>query len=120
MSDRTFLSTVIPEKTTPVLTLTIVNQNDVGFKPDALTLMIYDYNSGTIIRAEGDILDANNGTVSTAGEVEYQCEPTDTVILNPLSGVETHVALFQWTFNAGLQFGKHEVYLKVRNFTKVS
>jgi hypothetical protein len=88
-----------------------------------LTLTLYDQVSKAIINArdDQDVLNANNVTVDASGNLQWTLQPDD----NPIIGArragltETHIALFEWTWNAGSKQGRHEVTIEVQQIEKV-
>lgn len=121
MAVRTVVSDEVPEESTPLLTFQIVDRDGVGFQPDVFILTLYDNKTGDILngRDEQNVLNANGCTVDADGNVEFTMEPEDTTILDTASALEVHIALFEWTWNAGLFHGKHEIQHKIRNMSQV-
>jgi hypothetical protein len=86
-----------------------------------LTLTLYDKDTGDIInsRNDQDVLNTNGVTVDGSGNLTWIIDPDDNAIVTSTSKVEDHVALFEWTWNSGAKEGRHEVFLHVKNLTKV-
>lgn len=113
------------EKTTGQYTSLIVDANNVAVPLAALNtlvLTLFDNASKAIINGRDgqSVLNASNVTVSAGGVLIWTIQPLDNVILDDSLDTELHVALFQWTFNGGLESGKHAIGLRVANFEKVS
>jgi hypothetical protein len=122
MSVRTVLTDEIAEATTPVITFKIVDANGVGFKPTALTLTLYSYRTGSVINSRDaqPALDQNGVSTDASGNTAWQMSAADTPIADsPPTAIETHVALFEWTWNGGQFSGKHEIEHRIRNMTSV-
>ena len=121
MSARTVVTDEIPELTTPVFRFQIVDFEGVGFKTDTLTLTLYTSAGEAILnlRDEQNVLDTNQVSVDDEGNVEWRCRRQDMAIINDNSALETHVALFEWTWD-GESYGKHEIEHRVRNFSQVT
>lgn len=119
---RTVLTEEIAEGATPRIIFTILDANDVGFKPTTLALTLYSYRDNSIINSRGpaqNVLDANGVTVSDDGEVIFQLTAGDTAIMHEDSAREVHVALFEWSWGSGIFHGKHEIEHRVRNMAFV-
>ncbi len=127
MAIKTVFNDEIAEKTTVVIDGDLTNESGgpLGSGDLAtLTLTLYDRASGSIInsRSAQDVLNANQVTVDGSGNFQFSMNPADNPILDDTLDVETHVALFEWTWSAGgaTKAGKHEIYLLVKNLVKVS
>jgi hypothetical protein len=83
-----------------------------------LTLTIFDESSDTAIVTDRDVLNANGGTLSSAGAFVYLFTAADNAIQGT-SSIEPHIALFEWTWSSGTKSGNHSVKLLVENFRKV-
>ena len=85
----------------------------------SLFLTLYDEFTKTIInsRDKQNVLDANGGAIDANGEFTMQLDPIDNIIVDPTKAInqETHVALFQFTFDGGFQTGIQEVFFEVNN-----
>lgn len=119
---RTTFSDPIAEKTSQQLTARIRDLAGLGFKPETLTLTLYDVATGTIInnRNHVSIRDANGGTVSIDGLLTLQLDPADTVIVTPASSQERHIALLEWTWSGGTKTGRYELEMLVNNLAQVT
>src|SRR3972149_284487 len=92
-----------------------------------LTLMLYDQkteldspgSTGAIINSRNrqDILNANGCTVDSSGNMVMTFTPADNAIVNTGLSSERHVALFEYTYAAGLKAGKDEVLIDVINYS---
>jgi hypothetical protein len=139
-----------PEKTTGRLTAVVQDHAGVAIPAASLTtlvLTLYNLADGAIInsRSAQSVLNANGGTVDSSGNLVMILGPLDNVITGtaspstsladlmaargstplPLgssarSQVETHVALFEYTYDSGAKSGKTEVFIDVLNLAKVS
>lgn len=122
----TFLDPIahpVPEKTSGTFFGRLV-QND-GVTPlgssvlSTLVLTVYVIKSdGTeqTIRNHQTILNANNGTIDTSGNLAWVYQPADTTLVEDLP-TERHLCLFEWTWSGGA--GKHESVLVVKNLHQV-
>lgn len=113
------------EKTTGRYGATIVDGDGVAVPLavlNTLTLTLFNDVSKAIIngRDAQSVLNTSNVTVSASGVLVWTIQPLDNIILDDSLDTELHIALFQWTFNGGLESGKHAVGLRVANFEKVS
>ena len=112
------------ERTSVRYTAKLVDDNGDAISVNnltAITLTVYDKKTGNILnsRDEQDVLNTNNVTITTAGDVEWIIQPADIAIVNANLVNETHIALFEWTWNSGTRVGKQEIELAVKNLTKV-
>lgn len=120
MSVITRLTTAIAEESSAKISGTLDDLDGTGFKPETLTLTLYDQATGEVINSRDaqSILDANGGTVSSAGAFELTLSPDDNVIVG--SGRrETHVALIAWTWDSGAKEGRAEVHITIENLANV-
>lgn len=111
----------VVEKTTRKLTATVTD--DDGVTPiassalDSLTVTLHleDAPATIINGVDGrDILNVNEGTVDVNGLLTYTMRPDD----NPIVGTdrtEIHLAVFKWTFAAGLKSGGKVLRLQIIN-----
>lgn len=125
---RRILGTAIAEEATAFLTTVARDTDGVGIPAaslDALTVTLYDEESGDIIntRDQQSILNEQGGTVDGVGNVSLRLDPADTPILDDTLTHEWHIALFEWNWQVGSPpvsyYGKAEVKHKVRNLEKV-
>jgi hypothetical protein len=112
------------EETTGKYTAQLTDEDDNNIplvSMSALTLTLYDFESGVIInlREDQDVLNANNVTVGSTGVLTWVLQPEDNPILDDNLDVEIHVALFQGVYSGGKQL-KHETSIAVKNLTKVT
>lgn len=133
ISNLTTFSTVILEKTTPIITATVVDEAGVaipGSGLDTLTLTLHNADDGpgyAVIngRLNQDVLNANNVTVNGAGLLTWNMQEADTTIqnqgLSPFTP-ENHRAVFRWTYVSGgiPKVGKHVIDMQVCNLEYTS
>lgn len=128
---RTTLSQDICERTTPVIAFQIVDDAGVGFQPATLTLTLYVASTresiqhrvtGPIIngRDKQNVFDQNDVTVDVSGNVVWSLTVDDTIVSQDAFATESHVALFEWTWNAGANAAKHEIEMVVKNLATVT
>lgn len=115
----------ILERSTRKVTALVTDQDDAGLPAASLTtltLTLYSLHSLAIINSRDhvSVLNANNGTVDSSGNLAWESQPADNQILDATLAVEIHRALFEWTWASGTKAGKHEVDLYVRNLNKVT
>ena len=86
-----------------------------------LTLTLYNSDDEAIInsRSAQDVLNTNNVTVDSSGVLAWTMQPADNVITGT-GELETHVALFEYTWSSGTKRGSHEVTVKVRDITNIA
>lgn len=121
------------EASTAKLTATIKDESEAVIPAaslDTLTLLLYDQtthlanpaSTAAIINSRNyqDVLNANGCTVSTGGALVMTFTPADNVIVNPGKSSERHVALFEYTYAAGLKAGKEEVLVDVYNYSRTT
>lgn len=118
---RSELPRELIEGTTPIVDFTFKDQNDVGFKPSAVVLTVYNQATGAIVngRDAQNVVDLNGVTIQANGVTEWRLTTDDTVIVDDTLRVETHVALFEYSWSAGAMKGKHEILLPIRNLRRV-
>jgi hypothetical protein len=114
----------VAERTTPLYTATLVDEDGAIIPGSTLTtLVLTHYNLATDAilnsRDAQNVLNANNVTVSELGILEWVLQPLDTLIVDDTLCLETHVALFEFTWNSGARVGKHEIRYEVRNYEQV-
>lgn len=105
---RTYLPDRIGERTTPVLTLGIVDEDGQAIASLA-TLFLTIHKSGQTVRARGSVLSS-----FSAGTLAVRLAAEDTRILGT-GRAETHTALIEWTWNAPNGIGWHEIVYQVEN-----
>jgi hypothetical protein len=113
------------EKTSSEITGQLQDETGAGVPAASLTsftLTLYDLNTGQILNSRNaqNVLNANGVTVDSNGNVVWTLSPADNAIVTDALGVETHIALFQWTWAGGLKGANVEVAIPVRNLAKVS
>jgi len=105
--------------------ITSILQNKVGntltkSEIGTLTITIIDLRSNSVVnnRLNQNILDANDGTVSTEGELTFKLQPEDTVnVGSPKYFLEERQITIQWTWvdlSGDINTGKHvfSIYIK--------
>ena len=95
-----------------------------------LTLMLYDQatelttpgTTAAIINSRNrqDVLNNNGCTVDSSGNLVMTFGPADNVIIHPTKSSERHVALFEYSYAAGLKSGKEEVLIDVYNYARTT
>ncbi len=115
---------IVNEHAIAKYTAVIKDEADVAIAAaslSTLTLTLYDLKGATIInsRAAQNVLNANNVTVDSSGNLVWTLQPADNPII--ASGeLESHIALFEYTWSSGTKRGSHEVTISVRDITKVA
>lgn len=118
---------------TPRISFQIVNEDGVGFRPDTLTISVYDVaftplatSRRTTVPAYGStplvdtiVHDRNDVDVlaqcDASGNVELTLETEDTAVDVPTGSLPTEARrriLFTWTWDSD-KVGKHEVILTI-------
>lgn len=115
----------VKERTTNVYQADLQDPNGVAIPAvdlTTLTLTLYDKVTGTVLngRTAQDVLNANNVTVDSAGRLIWTLQPADTAIVTPAKELETHVALFEFTWQAGAKRHWHAVTFEVENQVRIS
>jgi hypothetical protein len=123
----------VRESSSARLTATIKDETETAIPAasiDTLTLLLYDQrteldspgSTDAVINSRNrqNILNANGCTASSSGAVVLTLTPADNVIVNTGYSSERHVALFEWTYAAGLKAGKEEVLLDVTNYARTT
>lgn len=113
------------EKTSAKLTAILKDETGAAVSSALLTtftLTLYDKATGAIINSRDDqnVLNANNVTVDTSGNVVWTLQPADNIILDDSLNREHHRALFEWSWATGTKTGKDYVDISVLNLAKVS
>lgn len=113
------------EKTSALYTAQLIDETGTPVSGSVLftfTLTLYDLQTGTIIngRNNQNVLNANGVTIDSNGNVAWSIAPADTIILSNELEIETHIALFQATWNAGAKRCNHEVAIPVQVLNLVS
>ena len=129
MSSTVILSTILLQDTTGIYSFELVDQDgdaiDVG-QLEIVTLTYYDKETRQIIntRESQDVLQDNNVTILTdAGPpivttLTWSIQQEDTTIIDARRELETHIALFKWTW-ATTRKGLHEVQFQVESILYV-
>ncbi len=117
----------ILEKTTPEITGIIKDEDGTLISSadlDTVTLTLFNLSDAptcTIInsRTAQNVLNTNNVTIDTSGNLVWSVQPLDTAILGTGS-IENHRAVFEWTYNSGSKNGKHIIDMVIRNLIKTT
>ena len=117
------------EATTGIYSFPLVDERGTSIaagEVETLTLTLADLDSNELLngRDKQDILNTNDGTITTAGSppvttVTLQLQPEDTVILNQHRLVEYRVLVFTWTWDLGRHTATHAVQCAVENVPHV-
>lgn len=123
----------VREASSARLTATIKDETETAIPAvslSTLTLLLYDQqteldspgSTAAIINSRNriDILNANGCIVDSSGNLTLTLSPADNVIVNTGESSERHVALFEWTYAAGLKGGKEEVWIDVLNYARTT
>ena len=118
MADISFF---VPEQTTQKLTFTLKDENGTpipGVNLNSCTLTLYEQGTLAIVNNRDHVdIKAN---VDANGVLTQTFVPLDTALLAvTATGLETHVALFIWTYNASTSRGQYEVALVIRDSQKI-
>ena len=129
MSSTVILSTILLQDTTGIYSFELVDQDgdaiDVG-QLETVTLTYYDKETRQIINTRDgqNILQANNVIITTVAgppivaTLIWSIQQEDTVIIDSRRELETHIALFEWTW-ATTRKGLHEVQFQVESILYV-
>ena len=119
------IPTTYLEETTPEFSFQLVNsklENILSGNLDKLTLTVYapDVKGKPIIGKNDhvNILNANQGTVTSGGKVTLILKKKDTVLSVP-NQINKYIALIEYTFNSNTEEGKVEVAYFIRPGYKV-
>ncbi len=123
MAIHTYISELVPEKSSAKLTAKLQDEdgNGVG-NPTTLILTLYvegDLTSIINSRNGQNVLNVNNVTVDSSGNLTFLMQPADNQIINTNRKIERHVALFEWTWGSGKE-SRHEIIIPVENLQKPS
>lgn len=105
---RTVLTDVIPELTTPILGLTLVDElGAVITTPTTVVGTLYDVSSGQVINSRTNF---DLTPFMTAGVLSWRTAKLDMAVFSTKKDYnELHRLLVQWTWNSGNQSGAHEI-----------
>lgn len=99
--------TVIPSADLTTLTLTLYQKKTPTSKINS--------------RNAQDILNDNNVTVhATSGLVTWLMQPEDNIVSDQSLDKESHIALFQWSWNSGAKQASEQIEIQVRRVTNVT
>ena len=109
-SHRTILHDAVLNETTPLIEFDIEDDSGVGFKPDTLTLTLYDPETNEPIngRTDADVL----ASCDINGHVAQRLAAADTRARDGGPNEQTRHALFRWTWSSGLS-GAHEIVFPI-------
>ena len=112
------LSQTIQEKTSALYTAKLVDELGNAIPAAAilsLQLTYYDERTLQIINSRNaqNILNVNNVTLDALGILVWSLQPADTSILTVGVALESHVAMFVWTWSVPLKTGCHEVRMRI-------
>lgn len=121
------LSDGILEKSTAKVTTTVLDEDGVaipGTSLDTLILTFFniDDSNNTVINSRDgqNVLNANNVTVDSSGNLIWLMQVLDNIIVASTGKTERHRAVFEWTYSSGTKTGKHIVEVSVINLVKTS
>lgn len=123
---RVELRDIVAEKATCRITGKLVDELGAALGSSqlaTLTMTLYALVSGFPIlnsNTDKDILNANQGTVDSSGNLVLTLLPADNPIQDDANSVETHRALLKWTYGGGAKAGAAQIEFKVLNLTKVT
>lgn len=119
------------ESSSARLTAVIKDEAEVAIPAASLgtlTLLLYDQltdfsspgSTAAIIngRNRQDVLNANGCAIDGSGNLVMTFSPADNIIINTGKSSERHVALFEYTYAAGLKAGKEQVLVDVYNLSR--
>lgn len=87
-----------------------------------LVATLYDRESGSILNGRNaqSVLNANGGTVDSAGNLTLTLVPADNAVLDAARAFELHVLLLEWTYASGAKANRLQKRIAVRNLRKVA
>jgi len=109
---------------TPRITCTLTEEDGETPIPLAalttLTLKLVDVRTAAVVNGRNaqSILNANGGTVSSDGAVEWIGSPSDTALLTastPLGSHELRHGVLAWTWDSGARAGRRRFSFRVQN-----
>ena len=129
MASTVILSTILLQDTTGIYSFEMVDQDEVAIdvaQLETVTLTYYDKETRQIIntREAQDVLQNNNVIITTVAgppivtTLRWDIQQEDTVIIDSRRELETHIALFEWTW-ATTRKGVHEVQFQVESILYV-
>jgi hypothetical protein len=120
MADTTTISTAIAERTTRILSGTLLDETNTPIPGSSLTtatFTLYDLESLRVINSRTDVdIKAN---INGSGALSLELLPADNIIVRQPRPQEVHVALIEFTYSSGTKRGQHEIYFTVTNSHKV-
>lgn len=122
MGFQTTITETVPEQVSVRITGVIKDEagNGVpGANLTTLTLTLYDSSTESIInsRNDSDINGVNGGSVDASGNLVMKLSPADNALIGT-GDSEKHIALIEWTYNAGADTGRAEVIFTVANLKR--
>jgi hypothetical protein len=106
-------ATAIPAASLQTLTLMLYDQTTQLASPGSTTAIINSRN-------RQNVLNINGCTIDSSGNLEMILTPADNQIVNSLKDLERHVALFEFTYAAGLKAGKEQILIDVVNLSRTT
>lgn len=124
MTTRTVLTDQIAEKSIGIITALVTDENGIAISSanlTTLTLTLYEKATKAIVntRSAQNVLNANNVTVDTSGNLTWNMQSADNAIIGAAT-IESHVALFEWTWSSGTKYGKYEIEYPIKNLYSVT
>jgi hypothetical protein len=124
------LTETLLEGTTGLYSFGLVDETGAGVPGgflNTLTVTLYDVDSNQVVngRLDQDILNVNDGTVTSdlgppvVTTVTLDLQPEDTVIFNEARLVEYRVLAFTWTWDQGQRVERHVVQFGIENVLHV-
>ncbi len=118
------MSFTVNERTTRKYLAQFQDENGAPIPAASLTtvkLTLIDAATGQTIngRLKQNVLNANGVVIDGSGNLAWTMTPADNAIITPSVGLETHTALFEWTWAAGSKANNKEVTFFVVNLNQV-
>jgi hypothetical protein len=119
MQPQTTITRGVLAGSTPRLTATIVTEDGIGFKPDTLTMSIYDVTVAADLAASLIVNSRNEVDVlancDNGGNLALTLQTGDTAVTVPNGLVPSQIkrkVLFSWTWDTD-KVGKHEIIIPI-------
>lgn len=134
MSIRTYTTEIIPESSTAVVTVPLLDEDGAAIANTDLTTLVFTLADpdGTIVngRSDVDIFNAGPGAIDGSGVLTLTLTPADTAVATAIAqstaqqalaaaGIRRpaprayRVVVLEWTYSAGAKTGRHEVWLPI-------
>jgi hypothetical protein len=116
---------LVPELTDLRITAQLVDPLGAGIPAAQLTTLKLTLHADNATQAlingvdHISILNAGRGTIDATGHLALALQPNDNPILDDTLLEEWHVALVEWTYNAGQSAGRQSLAYRVRNLARV-